>query len=220
MTISCHNLRIPLGANEAQSARLVALQHLFASACNIISPIAQKNRCWNRVALHHLAYREVREKCPELGSQMACNAVYSVCRIYRMVYENPNSPFGLSIKEGGDLPLVKFLESNPVYFDRHTLSIKNQMLSMFTLDGRMHFQVNLHEVGLKRFQEEKLREITLVSHDHGHELIFTFTDPEVQNPKVIDLQWPNYILVNEQAQVNCLLEFDSFSQESLSAQRI
>lgn len=197
MSLANSALRIPLAVNDEQSKRLAALQHLFAEACNAISPVAQKNRCWNRVALHHLVYRDIREKYAQLGSQMACNAVYSVCRIYRMVYENPQSPWNLNLKVGGALPLVKFLDTNPVYFDRHTLSIRDQMLSMFTLDGRMHFQINLDEYGLKQFQDQKLREITLVGSGSAYELFFNFTESSSLSRKVIDLQWPNYVVIHE-----------------------
>jgi hypothetical protein len=218
MSLPNSALRIPLTVNEEQTKRLAALQHLFAEVCNAISPVAHKNRCWNRVALHHLVYRGIREKYAQLGSQMVCNAVYSVCRIYRLVYENPNSPFNISIKVGGELPLVKFLDTNPVYFDRHTLSIKDQVLSMFTLDGRMHFQINLDAQSLKRFQEEKLREITLVGDKKAYELIFNFANADSVNKKVIDLQWPNYVVVHESSATNHS-EPQSVSQEQTNTNR-
>jgi hypothetical protein len=188
-------LQIPLQVSPAQFERLQALQKQFSQACNAISPIAQKNRCWNRVALHHLVYRQMRERFSQLGSQMICNAVYSVCRIYRMVYDSPNSPFALSIRKGGSIPLVKFLESNPVYFDRHTLSIKSGVLSMFTLDGRMHFQINLEQKDVERFEHEKLREITLFFENNQFSLTFTFSSN--RDEKIVSLSWPSYILVHE-----------------------
>ena len=73
-------LRIPLHASPEQSARLQALQATFAEACNALSPLVQKSRVWNRVALHHLAYKELRQKYPDMGSQMICNVIYSVSR--------------------------------------------------------------------------------------------------------------------------------------------
>jgi hypothetical protein len=85
----------------------------------------------------------LREKFPALGSQMVCNAIYAVSRTSRMVFQTPASPFNLTKLVGKPLPLLQFSESCPVYFDRHTLSIKGSKLSLFTLDGRMHFELTL-----------------------------------------------------------------------------
>ena len=52
-------------------------------------------------------------------------------------------------------------DSRPVYFDRHTLSLKAGQLSMFTLDGRMRFQLALAAQDEERFHAQKLREIVL-----------------------------------------------------------
>jgi hypothetical protein len=61
-----------------------------------------------------------------------------------------------------------------VYFDRHTLSIKDDKLSMYTLDGRMKFQLQLNESDLDRFQNSKLREIVLCRNADRYQLTFTF----------------------------------------------
>jgi len=50
-------LRIPLRASPDQVERLEALQKGFAQVCNALAPLVQQTRVWNRVALHHLAYR-------------------------------------------------------------------------------------------------------------------------------------------------------------------
>ncbi len=42
-----------------------------------------QTKVWNRVALHHLMYRNLRDQFPEMGSQMVCNAIYSVSRTCR-----------------------------------------------------------------------------------------------------------------------------------------
>ncbi|MEG2632599.1 MAG: hypothetical protein RSB42_17155, partial [Comamonas sp.] len=126
-----------------QLARLQALQLGFAQLCNALAPLVQTTRVWNRVALHHLAYRQLREQFPSMGSQMVCNAIYSVSRTCRMVFQHPGSPLHLDKLGDKPLPLLRFADSCPVYFDRHTLSLKNGLLSMFTLDGRMRFQLSL-----------------------------------------------------------------------------
>ena len=76
-------IRVPLQAAPDQLLRLQALQLGFAQLCNALAPLVQTTRVWNRVALHHLAYRQLREQFPNMGSQMVCNAIYSVSRNWR-----------------------------------------------------------------------------------------------------------------------------------------
>jgi hypothetical protein len=170
-------LRIPLNASPEQVKRLQALQTGFAQVCNALAPLVQQTRVWNRVALHNLCYRQLREQFPEMGSQMVCNAIYSVSRTARMVFQHPQSPFNLARLGSKPLPLLRFSDSCPVYFDRHTLSLKAGQLSMFTLDGRMRFQLALKAQDEERFHSQKLREIVLSRRSGGaYELAFTLVD--------------------------------------------
>ena len=196
-------LRIPLNASPEQVKRLQALQTGFAQVCNALAPLVQQTRVWNRVALHHLAYRQLREKFPEMGSQMVCNAIYSVSRTCRMVFQHPQSPFHLSRLGDKPLPLLRFADSCPVYFDRHTLSLKAGQLSMFTLDGRMRFQLALGAEAEEAFQKRKLREIVLsrASGDR-YTLSFVFSDSEIEassSPVSVseEAEIPEYVMVDE-----------------------
>ena len=194
-------LVIQLNTSADQAARLEALQTAFAEVCNALAPIVRETRCWNRVALHHLTYHGLRERFPQLGSQMICNAIYSVSRSSRLVFQHPNSPFNIAKRPDAPLPLLKFAHSAPVYFDRHTLSLKNGKLSMYTLDGRMHFQLNLQAADQARFQQEKLREIVLARNAQGYQLSFSFlaTIPESAVPVETDEssqgEFPEYLLI-------------------------
>lgn len=166
-------LRIPLQATLEQQARLRALQTAFAEVCNALAPVVRESRCWNRVALHHMAYRTLRERFPAMGSQMVCNAIYSVCRASRVVYQHPSSPFHVARLGDKPLPLLRFTDSCPVYFDRHTLSLKAGALSMYTLDGRMHFELALRPGDEALLRGQKLREIVLARRpDETFELSF------------------------------------------------
>ena len=166
-------IRVPLNTTPEQYARLQALQSAFAQVCNALAPEVQRTRVWNRVALHHLFYRALRDKFPALGSQMVCNAIYAVSRTSRLIFQTPASPFSLAKLEGKPLPLMQFADSCPVYFDRHTLSVKGNKLSLFTLDGRMHFELTLPEEQLLLFRVAKLREIVLTRRlDAAYELAF------------------------------------------------
>ena len=108
-----------------------------------------------------------------MGSQMVCNAIYSVSRTARLVFQHPQSPFNLARLGNKPLPVLRFADTSPVYFDRHTLSLKAGQLSMFTLDGRMRFQLALAAPDEERFHTQKLREIVLSRRSDGvYELAF------------------------------------------------
>ncbi|WP_322993547.1 hypothetical protein [Limnohabitans sp.] len=154
-------IRVPLNTSPEQHARLCELRAVFARVCNELAPQVQQSRVWNRVALHHLHYRSLRAKFPELGSQMVCNAIYAVSKMSRLIYQAAASPYNVSRLPGKPLPLLKFADSCPVYFDRHTLSIKPGQLSLFTMDGRMRFELQLDGDKLALFEQVKLREIVL-----------------------------------------------------------
>jgi hypothetical protein len=174
-------IRVPLNTTPEQYARLQALQTAFAQVCNALAPEVQRTRVWNRVALHHLFYRALREKFPALGSQMVCNAIYAVSRTSRLIFQTPASPFSLAKLGGKPLPLMQFADSCPVYFDRHTLSVKGNKLSLFTLDGRMHFELTLPEEQLLLFRVAKLREIVLTRRlDAAYELAFWLEPAELE----------------------------------------
>ena len=166
-------IRVPLNTSPEQFERLLALQSAFAEVCNVLAPEVQRSKVWNRVALHHLHYRNLRERFPALGSQMICNAIYAVSRTSRLIFQTPASPFSLAKLGAKPLPLLNFANSCPVYFDRHTLSIKGTQLSLFTLDGRMHFELTLPAEQLLLFKVAKLREISLTRRlDNLFELSF------------------------------------------------
>jgi len=195
-------LRIPLDTSPEQLVRLQSLQVAFARVCNALAPTVQQTRVWNRVALHHLMYHTLRERFPELGSQMVCNAIYSVSRTCRLLFQHPQSPFNLARLADKPLPLLRFADNCPVYFDRHTLSVKAGQLSMYTLDGRMRFALALKPVDEDDFNKKKLREIVLSRRLDGvFELSFLLSDEQDTHVPDADLsraaEVPEYVMVEE-----------------------
>jgi len=178
-------IRVPLNTSPEQHSRLCELRAVFARVCNELAPQVQQSKVWNRVALHHLHYRGLREKFPALGSQMVCNAIYAVSKMGRLIYQHPSSPYNVSLRAGLALPLLKFADSCPVYFDRHTLSIKPGQLSLFTMDGRMRFDLTLEADKLALFEQTKLREIVLNERiDRVFELSFHLATTDSPDPAV------------------------------------
>ncbi|WP_295857569.1 hypothetical protein [uncultured Xylophilus sp.] len=200
-------LHIPLDTSPEQAARLLALQATFAQVCNALAPLVQSTKCWNRVTLHHLAYKSLRQQFPEVGSQMVCNAIYSVSRTGRLVFQHANSPFNLNRLGDKPLPLLRFTDTCPVYFDRHTLSLKAGQLSMYTLDGRMRFHLTLAEAQEAAFHQQKLREIVLTRRADGvFQLSFLLSAPEEGEESATAAQVadraghiPEYVIVEEAA---------------------
>lgn len=193
-----HRLSVVLQGNADQHRRLLELRTLFTEACNALAPQVAGTRCWNRVALHHMAYKPLRERFPQLGSQMACNVIYSVSRAARHAYQHPSSPYNAARLGERPLPVLCFDGAVPVYFDRHTLSLKAGEVSLFTLDGRMRFKVDLSHETEQRFRHGRLREIVLgQGRDGSWALTFDFTPDEMPGAAAIHPDWPEYLVVSE-----------------------
>ena len=131
---------------QEQSDSLLETQKVFSDACNQIVPFSIENRCWNRVALHHLSYYLLRKNLPCLGSQMVCNAIKKVCTSYKV----------LKIKKSDTIPTIKFRLDGSVHYDKRTYSLKRDTLSLFSIHGRVKCEYQLGD-----FQEEYLQEGTV-----------------------------------------------------------
>jgi len=186
---------VSLSLNDVQRGKLTALQALFAEACNSIAPLAAEARCWNRVGLHHLAYRSLRKQFPQLGSQMACNAIYSVSRAARHVYQDPRSKWNLALAHPAKLPRLRFPANTPVFFDRHTLSLYDGYVSLFTLDGRLKFHMRVPGEVALRFAKDKLREVVLFRDGEGFRLRFLFGNTRTaRESRDDDPEHPEYLV--------------------------
>ena len=146
---------IRLDVTLDQSARLHALQHAYVDACNLLVPVVQARRCWNRVDLHRLAYRQLRQQTA-LGAQMVCNAIFSVCKAYRSQRAlgriDPKVP----------VPVLCFNRSS-VHFDRRTYTLRGETLSLNTLRGRVLVQMILGDHQKRMMNAGIPKEAELVS---------------------------------------------------------
>jgi putative transposase len=120
---------IKLDATTAQATALAALRAAYAEACNRLVPVVQEHRCWNRVALHQLAYAMLRTHT-SLGAQMCCNAIFSVCKAYRSQSERGRMANDIPV------PVLRFNRAS-VHFDKRTYSLRGNTVSLYTLGGRI-----------------------------------------------------------------------------------
>lgn len=145
---------IRLSASPQQDAALRALQHAYADACNRLVPIVREKRVWNRVALHNLAYSMLRSATP-LGSQMCCNAIFSVCKAYKA-----QKALG-RIRKDRPVPEIRFDRAS-VHFDKRTYTIKDETVSLYTLDGRIVVPMRMGEHQRRLLSSGKPKEAELV----------------------------------------------------------
>ncbi|MBO6267091.1 MAG: hypothetical protein J6M06_02540, partial [Synergistaceae bacterium] len=113
------------------------------------------NKCANRVALHHLAYYAVREAHPALGSQMVCNAIKVVADAYKAFFAD--SPK----KRREEWETIVFSDSS-VYYDARTYSMKDDVLSLFTLSGRIKVSTHVEDFQARSLARGRIKEAELV----------------------------------------------------------
>ena len=187
---------VVLNISPQQHLVLANLRNLFADACNELAGIVQETRCWNRVALHHMTYKKLRQHYPQLGSQMVCNVIYSVCRNARLVYQHPDSPYNIQKTNNAALPLLKFGPDSAVYFDKHTLSILRNHLSMYTLEGRIRFELTIPDPVVERFKNSGVKEISLENNaDQAMVLRFIFLEKNQINEEETTLKDSNALQI-------------------------
>jgi IS605 OrfB family transposase len=146
-------ISIKLDTTIEQSERLLALRSAYADACNTLVPVVIENRCWNRVALHKLSYYDTRN-CSPLGSQMVCNAIFSVCKAYKAQ---------ASLKRIWEtVPVISFDRAS-VHFDKRTYSIKDSVLSLYTLSGRIKVTMVLGDFQRARLDAGSPKEAELIN---------------------------------------------------------
>jgi hypothetical protein len=112
-----------------------------------------------------------------------------------LIFQSRNSPWNIERRQDQTLPLLRFAANAPVYFDRHTLSLRRAGLSMFTLDGRLRFEVGLTPEDEQRFREEKLKEIVLSRDVHGFFLVFSLGEADEIPPE--NTEFPEYVVIVE-----------------------
>lgn len=165
------------------------LQEMFAEACNYIAPIAAQSRCWSRVGLHHLVYQDLRARFPDLGSQMSCNAIYAVSKVAGLAYRS----LGRGRKQAVSLPRLEFSFTSPVFFDRHTLSVRRQQLSLYTPVGRLRIDISNIELVLAVLEGGALKDILMTRVGNGFVLTFMCREREFEDLRIFNVNMPDLL---------------------------
>jgi len=159
---------VALNPPEDMAVRLRTLQAVFSKAVQLAWEVGHQNDCASRVALHHLAYESIRRAEPNLGAQLACNAIYLASAYLKLAKSQVKKPSADRKLERPDFSKV------PVHFDRHTLTIKNDVLSIYTLGGRARLSLALPEELKNLLLTMSVKEILLVMRKEKFFLIFIF----------------------------------------------
>ncbi len=164
---------LKLVTDPGQSAKLAELSSAFARACSVVVPFAVEHRCWNQVALHHLAYYSVRESFPDLGGQMACNTIYRVASAYRTLKANKG------ITRDKPVPAIVF-DRAAVHYDHRTYSLREGAVSLFTLPGReaVPFVCGKHQANLMASGKPKEAELVCRQGQWFFNLVLDFPDTD------------------------------------------
>lgn len=129
----------------------------------------RKQKVWNRVALHHLTYYDVRADSP-LGSQMVCNAVKAVADAYKV--PKPN--------RAEDVKPSVFRPTASVHYDKRTYSFKGESFSLYTLSGREIVPMKLGDFQRDLLSRGTPKEAELLrkGKDWYFNLVLDLPDPE------------------------------------------
>ena len=114
-----------------QAAALLSTRALYAEACNAAVSIAHRDKVFGKVALHHVAYHEIRAAVP-LGSQLVCRATGAVADAYKTLRAN-----------GGKTTKVLRFSPGSVHYDARTMRIVGESVSLYTVDGRVDLSMVL-----------------------------------------------------------------------------
>ncbi|MBP1931788.1 RNA-guided endonuclease InsQ/TnpB family protein [Ammoniphilus resinae] len=114
--------KIKLMPNHEQYQSLKETMHLFNIACNEISEVAFREKCFAKVKLQKVCYYDIREKYERLSSQLVIRAIAKVCEAYK-VNRKVQCQFRLD---------------GAIIYDQRILSFKGlECASISTINGRM-----------------------------------------------------------------------------------
>jgi IS605 OrfB family transposase len=158
-----------LNTSQSQANALCDLQAMFQAACNEAARAASETKERNRIRLHHACYRFLRKSFPKLGSQMCCNAIAKTSAALKAL-KKPRE--------------ILFKHNCSVHFDKRTYSLKNDVLSLFTLQGRVRIALKISPFhrGFLDFGVIKEAELVCKKGTWFFHLVLDFPDVDLIEP--------------------------------------
>ncbi|MFQ5795281.1 MAG: RNA-guided endonuclease InsQ/TnpB family protein [Candidatus Bipolaricaulia bacterium] len=121
-------LKVKLNPGTQEKRALDDTMHLVSEVANYIANVAHENRCWNKVALHHLTYYDVREKFA-LPANLACTTRDKVAE---------------ACKSAKTKRKRKFSRYTPIRLDARTFGIlKDGRASISTVQERIRVHMEM-----------------------------------------------------------------------------
>ncbi len=118
-------VKVKLLPTVGQKASLVKTIEIFNDACNYISEIAWQTKKFGQVNLHHLCYRDVRNKF-SLSAQMTVRAIGKVKETYRIEKKKKHI----------------FKKHSALVYDQRILSFRGlDTVSILSIDGRFKIPI-------------------------------------------------------------------------------
>ena len=129
-------------ASPDERRMLFATMERYNAACNAASPVAFSERQFSNIGLQKRLYYSIRETFG-LSAQMAQLAIRKVAGSYRSTTEaikEQNKVLAALGKPLKSLSEISFREHGAVCYDARVLSIGQNRVSIWTLDGRIHLR--------------------------------------------------------------------------------
>ena len=113
--------KLKINPTKEQQQSLLKTMRLFNLICNEISEIAFNKKEFKQFSLHKLCYHELKQKYPEFSFQLIIRAINTVTDSYKKDKKT----------------LRQFKQYSSIVYDDRILSIKNNIVSLWTIDGRL-----------------------------------------------------------------------------------
>jgi IS605 OrfB family transposase len=122
-------LKVKLITDEAQHSALLRTMHTFNNVCNQISEKAFQKQEFQKIQLHHIVYKEMREAHPEFSSQLTIRAIDVVSCSYKIKrWKRPNG----------------FKRTSAVVYDDRCITFRGtESVNIWTYEGRLNIPIRV-----------------------------------------------------------------------------
>jgi IS605 OrfB family transposase len=161
-------LKVKLITDEIQHRALLRTMHVFNNVCNEISERAFKEQEFQKIQLHHIVYKQMREAHPEFSSQLVIRAIDVVSCSYKI--KRGKRPNG-------------FKRTSAVVYDDRCITFKGkESVSIWTSEGRLNIPIKVWDE--ERFAFRKGQADLVLQNDQ----FFLLVTLEIPTPEKYDAE--------------------------------